>query len=212
MRRIPNRFGIDFNLGVDLERAKLAGVSFVCRYHSDDDWSPHRNLTPAEARAWALCRTDIVSVWQNGKSESIDGGFDAGVREAKVAQAQQANCGGRGQPIIASVDRPFSGLDRNKLLDYFAGWRSVIGLARLGSYGGAATTTFLFDHGAINYGWQSALFVARPGDPPPPWDPRAQLRQIANADLTGGDHYGATDYLGIDLGHGPDFAQWRPTL
>src|SRR6476619_4446616 len=101
-RRIPPRFLVDTNDRLDPARARLGGVTGVIRYHSDDGYP--RNLTPDEAKAWAACRMDLVSVWQNGKAEEVKQGSSAGARCATVASDQQAACGGAGQPIYFAVD------------------------------------------------------------------------------------------------------------
>jgi hypothetical protein len=204
VRRVPPRFGCDANGGIDIARAKAAGVSFVARFHSDDGYP--RNLTPAEARAWANTRTDLVSCWQNGKSEEVLEGYDSGVRCAGVAKYQQQECGGAGQPVYFAVDFWLKPEQRAAVVDFFRGARKVLGLARLGAYGPSPVMDLLFGANAITYGWHSGLF--RPGEP---WHPRAQLRQVENTDLSGRDDFGTPGYLAYDHMLAMDAGQWRPT-
>jgi hypothetical protein len=203
VRKVPLRFGVDANGGIDIQRAKLAGVSFVGRYHSDDGYD--RNLTPEEAKAWAATRTDIVSCWENGRSEEVREGYTAGVRCAWAAKQQQAACGGAGQPIFFAVDFVTRYATIGPVRKFFAGAASVLGKGRLGAYGTHLTIERLFDLNLIRYGWQTSLFSDEP------WDPRAQLRQVSNTDLTGSDDFGAPGYLAYDLALAHDFGQWRPT-
>lgn len=216
MRTAPQRFGVDTNDWLrDVPRLRAARVSFICRYHSDDEYAAQRNLTPEEARVWAREWMDIVSTWQNGRSEEVKRGYMSGVRCAQAARAQQAMCGGVGQPIFFAVDR--KDVTKPQLISFFKGVKSVIGVERIGVYGSYETIEILAQARLITYAWHSYWFESArsPEDRPEPvtadfrWHPFAQLRQYDNWPADG---LGATTQIDYSMAVAFDFGQWRPTF
>jgi hypothetical protein len=201
MRHVPERFGIDTNDRLSPER--LVGVTFLCRYLSDDGFP--RNLTRDEAQMWADRGMDLVTVWENGRTEEVKKGYQSGVRCAKAAREQQRACGGAGQPIYFGVDYITRPSNIDPVLQFFEGVCSVLGRGRTGAYGTRYTIRSLFTEDLIRYGWQTVLFHSKES-----FYPRAQLRQVENVDKTGNERYGATGYLCYDHAVTFDFGQWRP--
>lgn len=179
--------GADANSGLDPVRLAANGRKFVFRYLSDDEWAAGRNITPLEASMWQQNRFKVGLCWENAKTEEVWGGFKSGERCAQVARLQAQEVGLGGAPIYFAVDKWTS---RNGLWpiapvrEFFKGVRSVIGLDRAGVYGTLYTVENLQD--LCNYFWQTKLF--RPTDP---LHESVHVLQYLNADLTGGDHFGA---------------------
>jgi hypothetical protein len=148
------------------------GARFVCRYLGEDVTG--KNLTYAEARVLSSFGIGIVSNYEYNPG-AAKRGFAEGQRVARLADAQHRACGGPGdRPIYFSVDFDASSADLPAIGQYFAGIASVIGVQRTGAYGEFQVIKFLFDVGAINWGWQTYAWSNGA------WDPRAQLRQVLN--------------------------------
>lgn len=209
----PFHFGIDCNGGADVQKAKRHNVRFCCRYHSTDGYP--RNLTRDEALEWTEAGIKLVSVYENADRQEPLKGYVAGVKAAKVARKQQRECGGSGMPIYFAVDFVARPSNFDRIFDYFEGTRSVIGIDRLGVYGTLFTVKTLLDMQAVKFAWQTALFEKHTGEEP--WDPRAQLRQFENTDLSGSENFGVKDadwipeegrYLAYDHAVYPSYGGW----
>lgn len=180
-----------------------SGYRFVVRYLSYD--TTGKNLTPAEAKALSAAGLAIVSNWEYAARAAL-GGVDQGRRDATEAARQHTADGGPpDRPIYFSVDfdvpdfAPNSGDPVAKLgpiADYFRAVGAVLGLPRVGAYGGFWVIKRLFDAGLIRWGWQT--FAWSGGQ----WDPRAQLRQVHNGVTVGGAD------VDVDQSQVPDFGQW----
>src|SRR5262249_20901349 len=101
-------------------------------------------------------------------------------------------------PIYFSVD-----FDAGSQLDvvdaYFDGVASVLGVDRVGAYGGYATIKNLFDTGRIRWGWQAYAWSYGQ------WDARPQVRQVQNGvDVAGGT-------CDLDVAVAANFGQWSTT-
>jgi len=187
-------FGIDCIHIPPIADMKSAGVSFVCRYLSYvNSLTAVKLLTPAEARSLNQAGLSIVSNYEWYANRALES-FSSGVQDAQIATGQHANCGGPGnRPIYFSVDVD---VDGTQALDYFHGVASVIGLARTGAYGSYKVLKYLFDVGAISWGWQTYAWSYGQ------WEPRAHIQQYQNSMIMGGQE---VDY---DRSIKADFGQW----
>lgn len=154
------RLGADYMTRVSPSVLHSMGVTFVSRYHSD---FPSKNLTHAEAKELSDNNIDVVSNWENDIND-FAGGYNAGVRNANAAAAQQSACGGAGHPIYFSVDTDVA---PSRVADYFRGIVAAIGVARSGVYGSTAICRYLKQQGLVKYTWRtmSTGWTGGAGDP-----------------------------------------------
>jgi hypothetical protein len=188
------------DLGVDYAWARPApsslhaeGYRFVARYLSYD--TTGKNLSKGEADELIKAGLDIVSDWEWGAEDSLQG-YDLGVTEAKAAEAQaKADGMPDGRPIYFSIDFDAQPDQQAAINAYYEGVASVLGLDRTGAYGGYGPISRLFDDGKIKWGWQT--YAWSDGE----WDSRAQLRQFQNGIGPGGGE-------DEDRSMVADFGQW----
>src|SRR5690242_3826491 len=87
-------FGLDYVTGPPLAALQAAGVTFVCRYLSFvNDLTKVKLLTPEEAKALSDARIAIVSNYEWYGNRAAEG-YDSGVADARIADAQHKACGG----------------------------------------------------------------------------------------------------------------------
>lgn len=201
------RFGVDTNGGVDLARAKAAGVTFAFRYVSDDGYAPQRNLTRPEADEWKAAGIALGTVWERSAADGGKGtraldGWHAGRHDALTARMQQAEQGGPGNPIYFTVDFPaLRRIAQWRVRRYFKGIRSQLAVRRIGVYGPGHICSMLLDEGLVTYAWQSIAW-----DGPLHLDPRTHIYQTH---ILVDDSFGSGQ-LDYDVAlKSPDFGQWR---
>lgn len=187
-------FGVDYVSGPSPAELKSAGVVFACRYLSEvNQLTQVKLLTPNEAKALSAAGIALVSNWEWYAGRPTEG-FSAGVADARIAASQHADCGGPStRPIYFSVDADVSG---DQVLQYFKGVASIIGIARTGAYGSYRVLKYLFDVGAITWGWQTYAWSYGT------WESRAHIQQYRN-DMSLSGH--SVDY---DRSIKSDFGQW----
>lgn len=194
-------FGLDYVSGPSMDALKAAHVGFVCRYMSEvNDLTKIKLLTLAEAHELSQNGVAIVSNFEWYGNRALEG-HAAGVADAQIAESQHLACGGpNSAPIYFSVDFNAQAANMPAILDYFHGVASVIGVQRTGAYGGYDVIKFLFDQGAIAWGWQTYAWSRGL------WDPRAHIQQYQNGMSLDGK---AVDY---DRSMLADFGQWRISM
>lgn len=190
------RRGIDYAWGrPSIEAIKGAGASFACRYLS---WLPNNKcLSRAEADGLRAGGIDVVSNWEyyGDWLHDFSGGYDQGRTHATEAARQHVQCGGPpSRPIYFSTDWDVTDAQKPTIAAYYRGVASVIGLERTGAYGGYWVIKYLFDVGAIRWGWQTYAWSG--GN----WDGRAQLRQVKNNVQIGGVACDLDDAVTADFG------------
>jgi hypothetical protein len=173
---------------------KAAGKAFVCRYLATD---ASKSLTAAEAKALAAVGISSVVVWETTAKRALDG-KGAGAADAKAAVAQATACGmPSSRPIYFAVDFDATAGQQTAISAYFDGAASVLGLDRVGIYGGYYPVKRTLDAGKATWAWQT---VAWSGGK---WDVRAVIRQGAQATI-GGVSCDRNTALTADYG------QWTP--
>jgi len=194
-----------------------AGYTFVCRYLSYDDTG--KNLTKAEADSYLAAGIGVCSNWEYATQAPLNG-YGQGVRDATEGLKQHKACGGdSAAPIYFSVDFDVTLAQQPVVNEYLRGAASVLGLPRVGAYGGYYFIKRAFDAGVITYGWQTYAWSGGQ------WDPRVHVRQVLNGINVGGadcdrneaqrDYFG--QWFGTTTGDGmtPDehnlllYAAWR---
>lgn len=148
-------FGIDHAWGrPSIASLKAAKVKFVIRYLSHD--TAGKNLSRSEADRLANAGIWLAVIWESSANRAATGGRSGGVADATRAQAQADSCGmPSGRPIYFAVDFDASGVNWSKIVEYFKGVASVIGLERVGMYAGHFPIRWAFNEGLISYGWQT---------------------------------------------------------
>jgi hypothetical protein len=168
------RVGIDFSFASPLPtpaELKAAGVTFVCRYLSQD---PAKDLTASEYSGYRTNGIDVVVVWETAADRML-AGHSAGASDAAEARALVTQIGIPGAPpIYFACDFDATPGDQTPINAYLNGVAAEIALERIGMYGGFWPLSRAFDARLITFGWQT--FAWSGGN----WDSRAQLRQVQN--------------------------------
>jgi peptidoglycan hydrolase-like protein with peptidoglycan-binding domain len=192
------REGIDYSAhGPTLNTGAMrnAGISFAMRYLSHGD---PKDLSLGEAQQLAKAGIDVGVVWETTASRAL-AGHGAGAADAKDAAAKAKSVGmPNGRPIYFAVDFDAGDAQKPAIGEYFKGVASVIGKQRTGVYGGYWVVKYLFDHGLVDFGWQTLAWSGGNRDK------RAQLYQYAINKTAAG--------LSVDLNRAEasDFGQWKP--
>jgi hypothetical protein len=185
-------YGVDYAWShPSISSIKSAGYRFAARYYSHDST---KDLSSSEASSLIAAGMSVMGVFEDGATNAL-GGYNQGVSDAKLA-LQEANGVGEpsSRPIYFAIDFDASGYGLGSIESYFDGVASVIGLNRVGAYGGYYAVHGLFNANKIKYGWQTSAWSGGA------WDARAQVRQI-NYNILGG----TSD---LDAAMAPDFGQW----
>ena len=190
-------YGVDYAWArPSLSTLKAQGYRFVVRYMSYD--TSGKNLSAAEAKAIKAAGLDVVSNWEWGAQDALQG-YNLGVQHAHAAESQaHADGAPAGRPIYFSIDFDAQPSQQGAINAYYDGVASVIGRGRTGAYGGYGVIKRLFDAGKITWGWQTYAWSYGQ------WEPRAHLRQIQNGIGPGGGE-------DKDQAMAADFGQWGAT-
>lgn len=180
-------FGVDYSFArPDINTLKARGVTFAARYlwklMYDDGVRTNKGISKAEYDALTAAGINVVYIYEEDGKELL-GGFDAGVRVAKAAEAHRIREGLPPKPIYFNVDYDAPETDMIATLTAILGIASVIGKERIGLYGGYKVIKAAFDAQAIVYGMQTYAWSSGQ------WDERAQLRQWSN-----GQYGGSVDF------------------
>jgi hypothetical protein len=156
----------------DPQQLRAAGKSFVVRYLTG---GAPKALSTSEANAVRAAGLDVVSNYEETTSDLTSGGFDHGVELAKKADAAHRASGGPAKaPIYFSADSAPSGWgpgEWDSFRQNLQGIASVIGVERVGLYGGTAALKTAQDNHYASWFWQSLGW--RDGQ----WLPFAHLQQ-----------------------------------
>lgn len=171
-----------------------AGKQFACRYVGPGSSGKH--LTTREAES--LTRHGIAIVANaEGEARGLLGGAPVGAAWARDALAMARVCGmPAGRPIYLSIDFDMSEAQWPAVRDALAGAASVLGVDRVGVYGGLRTIALAHRDGAARWLWQTYAWSGGR------WFPPAHIRQYRNGVPIGG---GVVD---LNLALVSDFGQW----
>lgn len=195
---MENLFGADYTSSTPpYASLKKNGIRFVCRYLAPNTPSySWKRLKKAEVSAIKAAGMGLVTVWETSAGRAL-GGYAAGKADALGAQAHLKELGAPvGVAVYFAVDFDASEAQQRSINEYFRGVKDVLGLSRVGAYGGYYPVKRLFDAGLITYGWQTYAWSGGQ------WEPRAQLRQYKNGQRIDG--------LSCDFDRATvtDFGQW----
>jgi len=189
--------GVDYSVGRPDPACLVAnGKHFACRYVSSPG-GIDKDLSPDEARRLTAAGVAICTNFEDWEEKPLKG-FDVGAADATLAWEHAAVCGMPvGRPIYFSVDFDASSTQlAGPITEYFRGCASVLGVERVGGYGGLRTIRFLFDNNLIRWGWQTYAWSGGV------WDSRAQVQQYKNATTVCGVS------LDLDRAVVDDYGQW----
>ena len=180
---------------------KAAGAHFVARYLSPDST---KNITKAEVADYKANGLGVVVVWESSANRML-GGKAAGVADAKAAEVQRAAVGlPSDMPIYFACDFDAQGAQYHTINEYLRGVASVIGLNRVGIYGGYYVVENVFSAPATaKYGWQT---IAWSGGK---WSTHANIRQEGGTTLSGGADWDTAETA--DYGQYPRPQAPKPT-
>lgn len=170
---------------------KARGYLGVLRYVAPLQDAP-KVITASEYAALRSAGLVVCLNWEWYGNRAREG-YAAGHADAEAALAQ-ANALAYTGAIYFSVDYDAPESDQPNINAYFVGCADVLGLARLGAYGGYWPLSRLFDAGRITYGWQT--FAWSGGNR----ESRAHLYQNGQTDLGECD---VNDVLKADWAGGP---------
>lgn len=182
--------GVDYAWGKPpFDEFVKQGFTFAMRYISHD---PAKDLTVAERdELWS--RGIGVGLVFESTADRAKAGKAAGVADATYAAQRTRDLGVPNIPLYFAVDydvpdddpkdpntSQFARAKLGPIADYFDGVNSVLGLGRIGGYGGYWAVKRLFDAGLISYGWQTYAWSGGQ------LDPRTHIQQWKNGVNIGG--------------------------
>lgn len=187
--------GLDYSYSRPGESAiKAAGYGFVCRYLSH---TPGKNISSKEVADIKNSGLKLVLVWESTGQRPLDG-FSAGQQDARDGQKLASSCGcGEIPAIYFAVDFDASTADQVKINEYLRGCADILGLSRVGVYGGCRVVQRAFDANRITWGWQTYAWSSGK------WEPRAQLRQIKNSQTLNGASVDINESITDNFGQWP---------
>lgn len=167
--------GVDYaNERITGAALKAAGKKFVVRYTSPNTSSnPGKLVEMSEILSFEAAGIEICLVWETTQTRATNG-FNAGIFDAKAADAIRKARGLPPDMPLYFVAQDAGDITGPQCVQYFKGVASVLGLKRIGAYGGLAVIKYLFDRNLITYGWQTYAWSGGQ------WDARAQLQQYHN--------------------------------
>lgn len=175
---------------------KAAGKVFACRYGGPG--SAGKQLDAAEAAALNAEGIAIVANAE-GAADGMLGGWNVGVAWARDAEAHFRACGmPAGRPIYFSADFDVEmGSQWVAVANALRGAASVIGLDRVGIYGGRWPIQWARSNGVAKWFWQTYAWSSGV------WVPGNHIEQYRNGVTIGG-----TSQIDLDRALVPDFGQW----
>lgn len=132
-----------------ISAVQRAGKVFVAQYDSQD---ASKNLTPARAEQLLAAGIEIVLVYEYGAQDMLRG-RDGGQKDASHADAVAGQCKISGIPVYFAADWDAAPGQQTAINAYLDGAAAVVGLDRVGIYGGYWPLSRARDAGAARYYW-----------------------------------------------------------
>src|SRR5664280_1465480 len=149
--------GIDYaSARPDLDEVKSGGFAFVARYVCALVGT--KIITKVEADAIKAHGLGLVLVYEQYEKRPLEG-RSAGSSDAIVALAQSIAAGfPSDRPIYFAVDFDARPADQPAIDEYLRGAAEVLGLARVGVYGGINLIDRCFASGTAKWFWQTGAW------------------------------------------------------
>ena len=184
-------------------RLRLAGKKFVARYlapsGSSYDW---KRLRRSEVLALRAARMGLVCVWETSANRAL-AGQTAGQSDARAAWALLKELGIPGAVVYFAVDFDARPEDQVRINAYLRGAGTVLGVGRVGVYGGYWPVKRAMDAKVARYGWQTYAWSGGNRDR------RAQVYQYRNGVRLAGYTVDLDRTYSDDYGNA--FAKAKPT-
>lgn len=195
--------GVDYSFGrPPVDTLKAAGISFACRYLSNDGTANHFNPKDLSAPEIAMLHGAGISIVLNYETSGtfMQGGYAAGLAMARWAGEQATSLGAPASvPIYYSADFNATPDQISGVLDFMHGAADAEGSKdRVGVYGSFAVVEAAAAAG-FKYLWQTYAWSAGQ------WSAHAVLRQVNNDQKLGGVS------VDLDEAMAQDYGQWAPT-
>lgn len=200
------RTGLDYShYRPTMPSLRAHGISFVVRYMLPDSMStsnPPKGLSLLEAQTLSNADIDIVCNFEFAP-DGMARGASQGKIDANIVLVELARCrvpkSTPPRPVYFSADWDVQPAQVPAMLEYLKAAAAILRPAgfEVGTYGGLRAIKATFDAG-YKWGWQT---FAWSGTPKTIWDARAQLRQIINNSLFGGQ-------VDTNVNTTDDFGQW----
>lgn len=186
---------------------KQAGASFVARYVSSlaANDANGKNLLSSELAGLLNAGLSVVLVAEEGGSRMLSG-RPAGIADATHADAVARALKMAGIPVYFACDFDATPAQQAPINAYLQGAASVIGVLRVGIYGGYYPVGRALDAGTATYAWQTEAWSGGQ------WDSRAQIRQYAAPESLGGAQVDRNDARAADYGQWPRPAAPVPSV
>ncbi len=171
--------GFDYGSGpVPPAIIKAAGRKFVCRYVHPGKWT---QMLQSEYLQLRSSEIEVVGVWQNTKTRSVEGGFDGGAHDMQEAIDYVRSIGG---PVLAPIyivagDFDAQPSDMAAIRAYVDGAVSVRGYAYTGVYGGYHVINALATGNVCKYYWQTKSW-SLDDKGVLQWHPKANIQQYGH--------------------------------
>ena len=190
--------GVDYSVNSpNLSALKAAGYGFVIRYVSAAGNA--KNITSSEVQALQAAGLGIIVVFESTANE-MQNGYSAGVADANTAVTTATAAGAPANFFCYfACDFDAQPSDQTAINAYLDGAASVLGVQRVGFYGGYTPLKNVLDAGKAAKGWQTTAWSH--GN----IDPRISLYQYLYSQTSAGGSYD------IDEGFGSDLGQWSAT-
>lgn len=192
--------GLDFawaHVPLDAVAKYVGNGGFVCRYASDD---LSKDLSWAEAKAYAARGVWSVLVYETTTSRATAGFVAGQVDAAKARTRAKLLHMPDDRPIFFAVDFDAAGPE---VLQYFKGLVDILGLARVGVYGGIRACSYLWRVKLVSYIWQTYAWSGGS------WTTPTHIRQVKNDIVIGGVGCDADEAYPDKNG---DYGQWMPDI
>lgn len=192
--------GLDYawtHVPMDAVRNYTGNGGFICRYASGD---PSKDLSWAEAKLAASKGIWCVLVYETTTNRAT-AGFAAGQVDARNAlvKAKLLHMPDD-RPVFFAVDFDAAGPD---VLQYFKGLVDVLGVARVGVYGGFRVCSYLWRQSLVRYIWQTYAWSGGS------WFTTTHIRQVKNGINVAGVDCDADEAYPDKNG---DYGQWMPDI
>lgn len=191
--------GLDFAGGRPCGSAiAAAGYGFVCRYLTDGGAAlPSKLFTLEEYEDLKANHVAAVANFETTADRAL-GGFAAGVADAQRADATCRQLGiPDDRPIYMSIDFDATPAQQAEIDDYLRGCASVLGIDRVGVYGGFWVVKRCLDNHTASWAWQSAAWSG--GNE----DPRIHIYQRAETVIVNGVECDVNEARQPDFGQHP---------
>lgn len=155
--------GIDFSFArISAADIKGQGYGFACRYLAS---STQKRVSVAEITDFKSESIALVLVWEDEANAAL-GGFNQGQHDAQEALNQAGSVGWPGNlPIYFSIDFDATEAQQGVIDDYLRGAASVIGLDRVGVYGGYYVVMRCLNNGTATFAYQTTAWSGGQVDP-----------------------------------------------